>query len=271
MNRIGSVTKPLMWMMALLLVAFVAGCGDDNNNTGGGGSGPGLAGASPALGTASTYGIFASSAGITLAADSLVMGDVGLNPAAVCGNCVVGVTILNGVIHNGDQPAIDAQIAIRAAYDEASVRSLNACPVTGDLSIAQAACTGYTPSTPGPVYGPGLYRTATTITLSGTMTLDAGGNPDAVFIFQTNDALVTGSSSTVVLAGLAQAKNVWWIVGSAATIGVSSDFKGTVIANGAAVQVLGGTAGDRTLVEGRAFSLAATVGVGAFATVTVPQ
>jgi len=253
--------------MTLLLGVAMVGCNDDNG--GGGNTGP--AGASPNLGTASTYGIFASAAAVTLAADALVNGDVGLNPAGACNNCVVDTTIIGGVIHNGDQPAIDAQIAIQAAYDEASVRSTNACPVSGDLIAAQAACTGYTPSTPGPVYGPGLYRTATTITLSGTMTLDAGGNPNAVFIFQTDAALTTGSTSTVLLAGNAQAKNVWWIVGSAATLGVSSDFKGTVIANGAAVQVLGGTTLDRTLVEGRLFSLSAGAGVDEFATVTVPQ
>lgn len=183
----------------------------------------------------------------------------------------MGVTVLNGVMHNGDQPAIDAQVAFKAAYDEASIRTNNACPVSGDLSNAQANCTGYTASTPGPKYGPGLYRTATDITLSGTMTLDAGGNADAVFIFQTNAALTTGSNSIVLLAGNAQAKNVWWIIGSAATLGVSSHFKGTVIANGAAVSVLGGTALDQTLVEGRLFSHAAGASLNSYATVTVPS
>jgi hypothetical protein len=63
----------------------------------------------------------------------------------------------------------------------------------------------------------------------------------------------------------------WWMAGSAATLGVSSTFKGTVIANGAAVHVLGGTALDRTLVEGRLFSHAAAATVDTLATVTVPQ
>lgn len=273
MNKFENITKPLMWLTALLLAAIVAGCGGTHDGVPsyGPGSGSGPAGASPALGTASTYGLFASSAAVTLAANSSVTGDVGLNPAGACNGCAVGVTVLNGVIHNGDQPAIDAQVAFKAAYDEASIRSTNACPVTGDLSKAQANCTGYTPSTPGPVYGPGLYRTATDITPSGTITLDAGGNADAVFIFQTNTALTTGSNSIVLLAGNAQAKNVWWIVGSAATLGVSSHFKGTVIANGAAVHALGGTASNPTLVEGRLFSHAAGALVDAYATVTVPQ
>lgn len=274
MNKFESITKPMKWFMALLLAALVVGCGGGDGIPGTGttpGTGPGLAGASPVLGTASTYGVFASAAAVTLAVNSSVTGDVGLNPVGACNNCVVGTTILSGVIHNGDAAAIQAQTDFKAVYDEASIRTLNACPVSGDLSNAQANCTGYTPSTPGPVYGPGLYRTATDITLSGTMTLDAGGNADAVFIFQTDTALTTGSNSIVLLAGNAQAKNVWWIVGSAATLGVSSHFKGTVIANGAAVSVLGGTSLEPTLVEGRLFSHAAGASVNAYAIVTVPQ
>ncbi len=229
---------------------------------------------SPDIGTASTYGVFASAAAVTLAVNSLVNGDVGLNPADTCGNCVVGVTILGGVIHNGDAQAIQAQTDFGAAYVDASTRATSACPiVNAELASAQASCNGVTP---GPSYGPGLYRTADPLLLGTgmTMTLDAGGNPDAVFIFQSDVNITTGTNSTVVLTGGAQAKNVWWIAGSAATLGVSSIFKGTVIANGAAITVLNGTGGpggEPTLVEGRLFSSSAAVGVAQFATVTVPQ
>ena len=274
MNRFEGLFKPLnTLLMALMVAAFVAGCGD------GGGStpitfvsDPGPAGASPNLGTAGTYGVFASSAAVTLAANSLVVGDVGLNPAGACGGCAVGVTV-TGAIHNGDAAAIQAQSDFGAAYTDAANRSTNACTLAdaSELANAQGACVGVTPGTPGPIYGPGLYRTANPILFTGTITLDAGGNANAVFIFQTDAAITTGSNSIVLLANGAQAKNVWWMAGTAATLGVSSKFKGTVIANGAAVQVLGGTAGDRTLVEGRLFSSGAAAGVDAFATVTVPQ
>lgn len=269
---------------ALLVAAFMIGCGggggggdDDDDNGGGGGGGggggstdPGPAGAAPDLGVAATYGVFASSAAVVLAADALVVGDVGLNPAGDCDNCVVGVTV-NGVIHNGDAAAIAAQTAFGAAYIDAAGRSANACPIVdGELSSAQANCSGFTP---GPVYRPGLYRTANPIGIGAgfNITLDAQGNADAVFIFQTDTSITTGTDSEIILAGGALARNVFWVAGSAATLGVSSTFKGTVIANGAAVQVLGGTVGDRTLVEGRLFSSAASVGVDEFATVTVPQ
>ena len=230
--------------------------------------------ASPNLGSAGTYGVFASNAAVTLAANALVNGDVGLNPAGACNNCVIGTTIIGGVIHNGDAQAIQAQTDFNAAYIDAAGRSTNACAIVdGELSHAQAACGGVTN---GPTYAPGLYRTASPIGVGAgfTITLDAQNNPDAVFIFETGAALTTGTNSTVVLANGAQAKNVWWVAGSAATLGVSSTFKGNVIANGAAITVLNGTGGAGgvpTLVEGRLFSSSAAVEVDQFATVTVPQ
>jgi len=227
---------------------------------------------SPDIGTASTYGVFASAAAVNLNGTAAVHGDVGLNPAGACNGCVVGLSVIGGVIHIGDAAAIQAQTDFNSAYTDASTRATNACAITGDLSAAQGACgAGFSPGTPGPIYGPGLYRTATAIGLSGSMTLDAGGNPDAVFIFQSNTAITTATNSTVILANGANAKNVWWIAGSAATLGVSSTFNGTVIANGAAVTVLGGTALAPTTVTGRMFSHAAGVTVDTFATVTVPQ
>jgi hypothetical protein len=253
----------------ILLVVAMTGCGGSNDDGVGAGGDPGPAGASPNLGTASTYGVFASAAAVTLAVDSLVTGDVGLNPVDACNNCTA--LTVTGAIHNGDAQAIQAQMDFKAAYVDASTRSTNACAIVdGELSHAQADCAGVTN---GPTYAPGLYRTADPIGVGATftITLDAKGNADAVFIFQTDSAITTGSNSIVLLANGAQAKNVWWIAGSAATLGVSSHFKGTVIANGAAVQVLGGTALDPTLVEGRLFSSAAAVGVDTFATVTVPQ
>jgi len=270
MNRYERSSKVLMTCVAMALAGLVAGCGGGGNSAGAGVTNPGPAGASPTLGTAAPYGVFASAAAVTLAANSSVVGDVGLNPVGACNNCVVGVTV-TGTIHNGDAQAIQAQTDFGSAYTDAANRATNACTlVDGELSHAQAACGGVTS---GPTYAPGLYRTANPIGVGATftITLDAGGNADAVFIFQTDAAITTGSNSKVVLAGGALAKNVWWMAGTAATLGVSSTFKGTVIANGAGVQVLGGTVLDPTLVEGRMFSSSAAVGVDAFATVTVPQ
>jgi hypothetical protein len=82
----------------------------------------------------------------------------------------------------------------------------------------------------GLTFTPGLYTTSSTVELSaGNVTLDAQGNANAVFIFQVGSALTTIGSTQVVLAGGAQAKNVFWQVSSSATLGTNSVFKGTIM------------------------------------------
>ena len=279
MNTFENLFKPRnTLLMTLLAAAFVAGCGGGggggstaaNAGAGAGTGAPGPAGASPSLGVAGTYGVFASNAAVDLAVGALIVGDVGLNPAGACGNCTT-VTV-TGAIENGTAAAIAAQAAFEAAYTDASTRSTNACTLAdaSELANAQGACVGLTPGTPGPIYGPGLYRTADPIGFSGTITLDAGGNADAVFVFQTDSAITTQPNSTVILANGALARNVWWVAGAAATLGLSSTFKGSVISTAAVTAGVGSTVGAPTQVAGRLFSRAATVTVGSFTTVTVP-
>lgn len=273
MNKYSSNSKLLAWVMALVLTGVVAGCGDGGGGGGGGGSGSGPAGESPSLGAAGTYGIFAGNdAAVNLAVDALVVGDVGLmDGAGTCGNCTA--LTVTGAIENGTPAASAAKAALEAAYADASTRTTNACVLAdaSELANAQGACVGLTPGTPGPTYGPGLYRSANPIGFSGTITLDAGNNADAVFIFQSDAAITTQSNSTVVLANGAQARNVWWMAGSAATLGLSSTFKGTVIATAGVTVGVGSTVGAPMVMEGRVFSRTAAATVGGFTTITVPQ
>lgn len=231
------------------------------------------------LGTAGTYALFAG-AGINLAitgTPSRIVGDVGQVPAAACNGCNVLPALpetIVGVLHQNDAPAIQARNDYEAAYVDGLTRATNSCVLAapGDISAAQGACgANFSPGTPGPVFGPGLYRTALTIGFTGTITLDAGGNPDAVFIFQSDSAINPAVNSTVVLAGLAQARNVWWVAGTAATINLGATFKGTVIASDGVTVGVGSTAGSPATVEGRVFSRTAGATVGEFTTITVPQ
>lgn len=231
------------------------------------------------LGTAGPYAIFAGAA-INLAITATparIVGDVGSVPAVACGGCNVLPALpetVVGVLHLGDAPAIQARADYEAAYVDGSTRATNQCVLAapGDISAAQGACgPNFTPGTPGPVYGPGLYRTALTIGFTGTITLDAGGDAGAVFIFQSDSAINPAVNSTVVLAGGALARNVWWIAGTATTIGLGSTFKGTVIADAGATVGVGSTALAPTTVEGRVFSRSAGITVGEFTTITVPQ
>ena len=276
---------------ALVIAALMAGCGGGSGGGGStaatGGSGPGPAGASPTLGSAGTYGIMAHNADIVIQADAHVIGDVALDPAGACSGCGPGHdATVSGSIANGDLPtpgvAHQAFLDQQAAYNNALARKTDpaytTCTIAGDLEQLQppsTACAALIVASAGPTnsFKPGIYVSGVPIGIGSgaTITLDAGGNADAVFIFQTDVAITTGTNSRVVLAGNAKAKNVWWIAGSAATLGVSSTFKGTVLANSAAVTALGGTTLEPTLVEGRLFSSGAAIEVDTFATVTVPQ
>jgi hypothetical protein len=274
MNRFENMTKTVMWSTTLLLVAIVAGCGGGGDGIpglgpGSGRSGPGPAGASPNLGTASTYGIIAGSA---VTNDGSVIGDLAIFP----GTSLTGSGTVSGTTNINNAAAHQAILDQNAAFTDASTRSAYACSITADLSVAQGACSGYaitpgTNSTVGAVtaatYQQGLYSTASTIGLATgmSMILDAKGNADAVFIFQSGSAITTGTSSVVILTGEAQAKNVWWVAPAGATLGVTSTFAGTVLADTGAVVVNNGTT-----VAGRLFSNTAAATVNSGSTITAP-
>jgi len=80
------------------------------------------------------------------------------------------------------------------------------------------------------VLGPGVYFFASSAQLTGTLTLNAGGNPNAVFIFQIGSTLTTASSAAVVAENGAQAANIFWQVGSSATLGTGTSFLGNILA-----------------------------------------
>ena len=80
------------------------------------------------------------------------------------------------------------------------------------------------------ILGAGVYNNPSSFWITGTLTLDGGGDPDAVWIFQSGSTLITGSGSNISLIGGARAANVFWQVGSSATLGTGSHFAGTILA-----------------------------------------
>jgi len=168
-------------------------------------------------GTSATYAVLAGSA-ITNTGTTTMSGsagaDIGLSPAtAFTGNASITTT---GTAHLTDAAAAAAQIDLATAY--------------GDVA-------GVTPATILPTdlvsrtILPGTYTsTAGDFSNSGNITFDAGGNTSAVFIFQTSSTLITATNSTMTLANGAQACNIYWQVGSSATIGVGSKFIGSIYA-----------------------------------------
>jgi len=108
----------------------------------------------------------------------------------------------------------------------------------------------------GLTFTPGLYKTSSTVMLSaGNVTLDAQGNANAVFIFQIGSTLTTLGSTQVVLAGGAQSKNIFWQVGSSATLGTNSIFEGVIMSLQSITLDTGATLHGRALARNGAVTL----------------
>jgi len=178
-------------------------------------TGPCKGGGVAAVALCPFIGNFAVLAGstVTNTGPTMITGDVGVDP----GSAVTGFPpgLASGAIHKADGAAAQAQAALTAGYIDAAGRS-GGTTVAGDLV--------------GKTFTAGVYKSTSSLALSGDVTLDAQGDPAAVFIFQISSTLTTGSGSHVVLANGAKACNVFWQVGSSATLGTNSVFKGNILA-----------------------------------------
>jgi hypothetical protein len=107
----------------------------------------------------------------------------------------------------------------------------------------------------GATFTPGVYSTSAAALSSGTVTLDARGDANAVFVFQIGTTLTTAAATQVVLANGAQANNVYWQVGTSATLGSSSTFNGTILADVSISLGTGATVQGRTLARSGAVTM----------------
>jgi type VI secretion system secreted protein VgrG len=179
-----------------------------------------LAAASPApidLKSAAHFTILAGSA-MTFAApvnSTTNSGDIGTYPTPTLTG--LGNLVLQGVNHAGDTVTQTAKIDLVTAYLDAEGRA----PTTSYPPIFDLG---------GLTLTPGVYNDSTSLGITGTLTLDAQGNSQGVWVFQAGTTLITASASNVVLTNGAQARNVFWQVGSSATLGTYSVFRGTLMA-----------------------------------------
>jgi hypothetical protein len=164
------------------------------------------------LGTAGSFAVLAGT-GITNTGPSTITGDIGTFPTT----SITGFTslTLSGTNHAGDSVTQAAKTDLTTAYTTAAGE--------GPTTAIAADLVGRT-------LKPGVYNSASAVGLSGVLTLDAAGDPNAVWVFQAGSTLITASGSTVVLKGGAQACHVYWQVGSDATLGTNSRFIGTILA-----------------------------------------
>ncbi|MBJ7480480.1 ice-binding family protein [Rhodococcus sp. (in: high G+C Gram-positive bacteria)] len=197
------------------------------------------------LGTAEPFAVLAG-AGITNTGPTTLGGDIGTYPTPT----ITGVSDLTitGTNHGGDAVSQGAKPDVLTAY--------NTLAGQGPTQPTGADLTGRTLVS-------GVYNSGSSIALSGTVTLDAQGDPDAVFVFQAGSTLITSSSSTVALINGTQACNVFWQVGSSATLGTNSVFRGNLLA------LTDITATTEATVEGRLLAINGAVTLDTN-TVTIP-
>jgi Ice-binding-like len=165
------------------------------------------------LGAANPFAVLAGTA-VTNSGATVVNGDLGVSPGISVSGFPPGV--VNGTIHAGDPAAAQAQLDLAAAYANASGQ--------GGTSTIPAELGGTT-------LPPGVYDSDSgAFDLTGTLTLDGQGNGLGIFIFKTATALGTAAGSQINLIKSAQSCNVFWQVGSSATVGPGSVFRGNVLA-----------------------------------------
>lgn len=194
------------------------------------------------LGDSSGFAVLAGS-GITVAGavnTTTITGDIGTYPTeSITG---LGNVVLNGVNQTGNAVTQNAKTDLTIAYDDAAGRTYDVL-YTGGFDLVGLTLT------------PGVYKDASSLFLSGTLTLDAQNNPDAVWIFQAGSTLITASDSSVALIRGGQACNVFWQVGSSATLGTGTDFQGTILAQTSITLNTDATVYGRLLAQNGAVTL----------------
>lgn len=164
------------------------------------------------LGTADSFSVLGGQA-VTNTGSSVLGQDLGVSPGTAITGFPPGLVL--GSTHAADAVALQAQSDLVVAYDDAAGRAPTQS-VAGDL-VGQTL--------PG-----GVYNSSGPLAVSGTLTLDGQGDPSSVFVFQVASTLTTATASSVSLINGAQACNVYWQIGSSATLGTASVFKGTIMA-----------------------------------------
>ena len=166
--------------------------------------------------TSANYSVLGSTQ-VTNTGSSVLAESVGVSPGTLISGFPPGSVTPPGTTDSANGASGQARADLTAAYLDAAGRPLDAT-VAADLSALTLAGGVYAAASNAP------------LSLTGTLTLDGAGDPTTVFIFQTGSTLITGSASSVTLINGAQECNVFWQVGSSATLGTGSTFVGNIMA-----------------------------------------
>lgn len=196
-----------------------------------------LADARISLGSASAFGIVATTA-ITSTGETDVTGEIAIYPDGA--SSITGFPPgKSGTVYGADPTANTAHKDAMSAYTAAA--ALTPTKVLTGQNLG------------GLTLGPGVYFFASSAQLTGTLTLTGNGDASSQFIFQIGSTLTTASASSVVLAKSAEGCNVFWQVGSSATLGTTTEFKGNILASASV------TANSGVAVRGGLYALSAAV------------
>jgi hypothetical protein len=197
------------------------------------------------LGTACGFGILAGStvtnSPIVIGTTTHVTGDVGVSPGLAITGFPPGTA--TGPFFSGvGSLAGQAQMDLTTAYNAAAGAANTGGTLTGDIG--------------GQTKLPGVYTATTSLGITGNLTLDGGGDPNATWIFQVGSTLTTAAgNSQVLLINGATAHNVFWQVGSSATLGTNTIFQGTIMAQASITLTTGATLDGRALARSGAVTL----------------
>jgi hypothetical protein len=232
--------------LTLLLAASVAGCSA-------GGSASAVPSANSAasirpaalvpiaLGHAAPFAILAGST-VTSTGTSKIAGNVGIFPGTAITGFPPGV--IRGHLHAGDLTAKRAEMDLTTAYNNAMAQVRNPVAVAGNLG--------------GRTLGPGLYKSTSSLAVSsGDLTLDARGNTNAVFLFQMASTFTMTTGRKVILTNGARARNIFWAVGSSATLGTNCSFYGNLLVYQSISMATGSVMTGRALARSGAVTMQA--------------
>jgi hypothetical protein len=194
----------------------------------------------PTLGTAANFAVLAASA-VTNTGPTIINGDLGISPNGLSSITGFPPGIVNGTIHAADAPAAQARTDALAAYNDLKGRTFN-------LDLSSVGLTGQ-------VLLPGIYSFSSSaeLTVGGTLILDANSDSNAVWIFQIGTSLLAADGSHVLVINGGSKGNVFWQVGTSATINTGAEFVGTIIADQSITLKTG------AILYGRALALIAAV------------
>jgi hypothetical protein len=203
-----------------------------------------FAAVAPSLGTAGSFAVLGGST-VTNTGPTILIGDLGVSPGTAITGFPPG-TVVGGTIHAADAVAAQAQNATTTAYN----------------ALASQACNttfGVPTDLVGMTLVPGVYCFSSSAALSGALTLDAQGDPNAVWVFKVGSTLITGSNASVVTINGGQQCNVFWQVGSSATIGTGTSFAGNILALTSITLTTNATLAGRALAQNGAVTLDSNV------------